>query len=149
MTRLIRFLTCYNPNIPLAIGERYGFQLWNSFHGYEYLTGGAGVALSAPLVHEMIKLGKCDCPSPTTPDDMYLFGICLARIGIQPIHSSMFHQVCYVKLFIFYIKKIYFRRFLNMISNLYTGIKIYIKNKIQSLLTVKLVVLNIYYMKYL
>lgn len=92
MTRLIRFLTCYNPNIPLAIGERYGFQLWNSFHGYEYLTGGAGVALSAPLVHEMIKLGKCDCPSPTTPDDMYLFGICLARIGIQPIHSSMFHQ---------------------------------------------------------
>ncbi|XP_006620379.2 beta-1,3-glucosyltransferase [Apis dorsata] len=92
VARLIRLLTCYNPNIPLAIGERYGFQLWNSFHGYEYLTGGAGVALSAPLVHEMIKLGKCDCPSPTTPDDMYLFGICLAQVGIQPIHSSMFHQ---------------------------------------------------------
>ncbi|KOC58905.1 Beta-1,3-glucosyltransferase [Habropoda laboriosa] len=92
VARLLRLLTCYNSNIPLAIGERYGFQLWNNIYGYEYLTGGAGVVLSAPLVHEMVKSGKCDCPSSSTPDDMYLFGICLARIGVQLVHSPMFHQ---------------------------------------------------------
>ncbi|XP_026670627.1 beta-1,3-glucosyltransferase, partial [Ceratina calcarata] len=92
VSRLLRVLTCYNPNIPVAIGERYGFRVWDSYYGYDYLTGGAGVVLSAPLVHEMVKPGRCDCPSSTTPDDMYLFGICLARIGIQPIHSPLFHQ---------------------------------------------------------
>ncbi|XP_033199394.1 beta-1,3-glucosyltransferase [Bombus vancouverensis nearcticus] len=92
VARLLRLLTCYNPNTPVAIGERYGFQLWDSDYGYEYLTGGAGVALSASLVHEIIELGKCECPSSTTPDDMYLFGICLSRIRVQPVHSSMFHQ---------------------------------------------------------
>ncbi|CAL7950308.1 unnamed protein product [Xylocopa violacea] len=99
VSRLLRLLTCYNSNIALAIGERYGFRLWDRLHGYEYLTGGAGIALSAPLVHEMIQPGICNCPSSTTPDDMYLFGICLVRIGVQPIHSSMFHQVCYTKIF--------------------------------------------------
>lgn len=92
MARVLRLLTCYNPNTPVAIGERYGFQLWDSDYGYEYLTGGAGVALSASLVHEIIELGKCKCPSSTTPDDMYLFGICLSQIRVQPVHSSMFHQ---------------------------------------------------------
>ncbi|CAK9820506.1 B3glct [Anthophora plagiata] len=92
VARLLRLLTCYNSNTLLAIGERYGFYLWNNPYGYEYLTGGAGVVLSAPLVHEMIKPGRCDCPSSTTPDDMYLFGICLARIGAQLVHSPMFHQ---------------------------------------------------------
>ncbi|CAK9829859.1 B3glct [Anthophora retusa] len=92
VARLLRLLTCYNSNTLLAIGERYGFYLWNNPYGYEYLTGGAGVVLSTPLVHEMIKPGRCDCPSSTTPDDMYLFGICLARIGAQLVHSPMFHQ---------------------------------------------------------
>ncbi|XP_034189037.1 beta-1,3-glucosyltransferase [Osmia lignaria lignaria] len=92
VARLLRLLTCYNSNTPIAIGERYGFRIWDSFYGYDYLTGGAGVVLSAPLVHEMIQSGKCRCPSATTPDDMYLFGICLAQIGANPIHSSLFHQ---------------------------------------------------------
>lgn len=90
----MRLLTCYNPNTPLAIGERYGFRVWDRSRGYEYLTGGAGLVLSKPLVHEMVQPGKCDCPSATTPDDMYLFGICLTRIGVQPVHSQLFHQVC-------------------------------------------------------
>lgn len=93
MARLLRLLTCYNSNTPIAIGERYGFRIWDSLYGYEYLTGGAGVVLSAPLVHKMIQSDKCRCPSATTPDDMYLFGICLAQIGAEPIHSSLFHQV--------------------------------------------------------
>ncbi|XP_031828929.1 beta-1,3-glucosyltransferase isoform X2 [Nomia melanderi] len=92
IARLMRLLTCYNPNTPLAIGERYGFRVWDRSHGYEYLTGGAGLVLSKPLVHEMVQAGRCDCPSATTPDDMYLFGICLTRIGVQPVHSQLFHQ---------------------------------------------------------
>lgn len=96
---MLRLLTCYNSKSPVAIGERYGFQLWDSAYGYEYLTGGAGVALSAPLVHKMIEPGKCNCPSSTTPDDMYLFGICLARMKVQVVHSPMLHQVCFTKLF--------------------------------------------------
>lgn len=90
---MLRLLTCYNSETPIAIGERYGFRLWDNLYGYEYLTGGAGLALSKPLVHEMIQPGRCNCPSSTTPDDMYLFGICLARIGVQPVHSPLFHQV--------------------------------------------------------
>lgn len=93
MVRLLRLLTCYNPKHSIAIGERYGFRMWNRHHGYQYLTGGAGIVLSAPLVHNIIKTGVCNCPSVTTPDDMYLFGVCLSRLGVEPVHSSMFHQV--------------------------------------------------------
>ena len=92
VARLLRLLTCYNPKAPLAIGERYGYRLWDNVYGYEYLTGGAGIAVSAPLVHEMVQSDRCECPSPTHPDDMYLFGVCLARIGVQPVHSPLFHQ---------------------------------------------------------
>lgn len=91
VARLIGLLTCYNPEHLIAIGERYGFLMWDS-RGYQYLTGGAGVVLSAPLVHKIIKPGVCDCPSATTPDDMYLFGFCLSKLGVEPVHSSMFHQ---------------------------------------------------------
>ncbi|KAK9297277.1 hypothetical protein QLX08_008996 [Tetragonisca angustula] len=92
VARMLRLLTCYNPKSLVAIGERYGFQLWDNAYGYEYLTGGAGVALSTPLVHKMIEPGGCNCPSSTTPDDMYLFGICLARMKVQVVHSPMLHQ---------------------------------------------------------
>lgn len=99
VARLLRLLTCYNPKHSVAIGERYGFRMWDSHHGYQYLTGGAGIALSAPLVRQMLEPGICDCPSATTPDDMYLFGICLLRLGVEPVHSSMFHQVCAIIFF--------------------------------------------------
>lgn len=92
VARLLRLLTCYNPKHPLAIGERYGFRIWDSLHGYEYLTGGAGVVLSAPLVKQILHSGVCECPSPTTPDDMYLFGVCFARLGTLLTHSTLFHQ---------------------------------------------------------
>lgn len=92
VARLLRLLTCYNPKTPVAIGERYGFRLWDNSYGYEYLTGGAGLAISSFLVHEMVQSDKCKCPSSTTPDDMYLFGVCLAELGVQPVHSPLFHQ---------------------------------------------------------
>ncbi|RLU21725.1 hypothetical protein DMN91_006101 [Ooceraea biroi] len=93
VARLLRLLTCYNPKHLVAIGERYGFRMWDNQFGYQYLTGGAGMVLSAPLVHEMVMSDACNCPSATTPDDMYLFGVCLSRLGVEPVHSPMFHQV--------------------------------------------------------
>ncbi|EFN73021.1 Beta-1,3-glucosyltransferase [Camponotus floridanus] len=92
IARLLHLLTCYNPKRLIAIGERYGFRMWDRHYGYEYLTGGAGIVLSAPLVREMLRSDVCNCPSATTPDDMYLFGLCLSRLGVQPVHSLMFHQ---------------------------------------------------------
>lgn len=68
--------------------------MWDRHHGYQYLTGGAGVVLSAPLVHLIVEPGVCTCPSATTPDDMHLFGLCLLRLRIEGVHSPMFHQVC-------------------------------------------------------
>ncbi|XP_011698474.1 PREDICTED: beta-1,3-glucosyltransferase isoform X1 [Wasmannia auropunctata] len=92
VVRLLNLLTCYNPKHPVAIGERYGFRMWDSHQGFQYLTGGAGVVLSAPLVHMIVEPGVCTCPYATTADDMYLFGLCLLRLGVESVHSLMFHQ---------------------------------------------------------
>ncbi|XP_043272238.1 beta-1,3-glucosyltransferase [Venturia canescens] len=93
MARLTRLLTCYNPSNLIAMGERYGFRVRNSTNsGYDYLTGGAGIVLSKPLVRKIIETRMCDCPSPTAPDDMYIFGYCLNLIDVPPVHSPLFHQ---------------------------------------------------------
>ncbi|XP_012256346.2 beta-1,3-glucosyltransferase [Athalia rosae] len=89
--RLLRLLTCYNPAESVALGERYGFRLWEG-DGYNYLTGGAGLVLSTRLVSKLIEPGFCSCPSASTPDDMFLFGVCLKRAGVQPTHLPFFHQ---------------------------------------------------------
>ncbi|KAL6266302.1 hypothetical protein P5V15_003161 [Pogonomyrmex californicus] len=90
VSRLLDLLTCYNPESSLAIGERYGYRMWE--RGYQYLTGGAGIVLSAPLVHKLVSSDSCECPFATIPDDMYLFGHCLQHHGQQIVHFSMFHQ---------------------------------------------------------
>ncbi|KAJ8680099.1 hypothetical protein QAD02_015886 [Eretmocerus hayati] len=89
--RLFKMLTCYNPKDAVALGERYGYRI-TKIHGYDYLTGGSGVVLSKKLVEQMIKPGVCECPSATTPDDMFLFGVCLAHLGVKVTHSAAFHQ---------------------------------------------------------
>ncbi|XP_014215611.1 beta-1,3-glucosyltransferase [Copidosoma floridanum] len=91
LSRLFQLLTCYNPENSVAIGERYGYRA-TKIHGYDYLTGGAGVVLSTALVHKIIKPGVCNCPVETTPDDMFLFGVCLAHLGVKVTNSPLFHQ---------------------------------------------------------
>ncbi|XP_058800097.1 beta-1,3-glucosyltransferase isoform X2 [Phymastichus coffea] len=90
--RLMKLLTCYIPENTVALGERYGYRT-TKIHGYDYLTGGAGLVLSTPLVEQIIKPGVCECPSANTPDDMFLFGVCLAHLGVKVTHSPLFHQV--------------------------------------------------------
>lgn len=58
-------------------------------NGYDYLTGGGGLVLSLDLAE---KLADCECPLPSSPDDMWL-GVCLAKLKIPVIHSPLFHQV--------------------------------------------------------
>ena len=99
MGRLLKLLTCYNPENTLALGERYGYRT-TKIHGYDYLTGGSGVVLSTPLVQQIVRPGVCECPSAITPDDMFLFGVCLAHLGIKVTHSPLFHQVNTTKYFI-------------------------------------------------
>ncbi|XP_008551292.1 beta-1,3-glucosyltransferase [Microplitis demolitor] len=91
IARLSRLLSCYNPKEPISIGERYGYRVVKNI-GYDYLTSGAGLALSSPLVEKIINTRNCKCPKASTPDDMFLFGICLNRIGGKMIHSPLFHQ---------------------------------------------------------
>ncbi|KAK3855645.1 hypothetical protein Pcinc_037966 [Petrolisthes cinctipes] len=88
--RLTRLLSCYDPGEYVALGERYGFQATTS-HGYDYLTGGAGMVFSKVLVNRLAFPSVCKCPSDDTPDDMFL-GICLQRMGLPVIHSPTFHQ---------------------------------------------------------
>ncbi|XP_024944154.1 beta-1,3-glucosyltransferase isoform X2 [Cephus cinctus] len=92
LARLLRLLTCYNPANPVALGERYGFRMWHNAQGYDYLTGGAGLALSASIVQQILESGLCHCPSPSSPDDMFIFGICISRLGVKPTQCSLFHQ---------------------------------------------------------
>lgn len=92
ISRLQKLLTCYNPKNAIALGERYGYRT-TKIHGYDYLTGGSGVVLSTALVQQIVKPGVCECPSATTPDDMFLFGVCPTHLGTKIIHSPQFHQV--------------------------------------------------------
>ena len=39
--RMLKFLSCYDPNEALMIGEAYGFHAHKD-GGYSYLTGGGG-----------------------------------------------------------------------------------------------------------
>ncbi|KAK0094051.1 hypothetical protein PV326_011937 [Microctonus aethiopoides] len=59
---------------------------------FSNVEGGAGLVLSAPLVHRIVKSAACKCPRSTTPDDMFIFGICLNKVGVRPTHSPLFHQ---------------------------------------------------------
>ncbi|XP_015116612.1 beta-1,3-glucosyltransferase [Diachasma alloeum] len=91
VSRLSKMLSCYDAKQPMAIGERYGFRATEET-GYEYLTGGAGLAMSAPLLTKILTSNSCNCPMMSAPDDMFLFGICLIRLGLRPSTSPLFHQ---------------------------------------------------------
>lgn len=84
-------LSCWNSSEPVAIGERYGYNVLNSkLGGYNYLTGGGSIAISIAALKPILQ--HCSCQQNDAPDDMYL-GICLARLNVPVVHLSDFHQV--------------------------------------------------------
>lgn len=99
--RLQELLSCYDVEFPVALGERYGYNIYNK-QGYNYITGGGGIVLNRALVRKLIESETCNCPSISSPDDMFL-GVCIARLGIDITHSSLFHQVNRWKKFIKYV----------------------------------------------
>ena len=90
LSQLVKLLNCYKPNIPLVLGERYGFGL-SSGNGYSYITGGGSMVMSRGAINSWVK-NNCKCPSISTPDDMYLGQCFSALVGIPVTHSPRFHQ---------------------------------------------------------
>lgn len=89
VSRVIKFLSCYNHDDAIFMGEKYGYGLLSQY-GYSYITGGGGMIFSRSAVKAW--LSECSCPSDDTPDDMYL-GQCLYfRAGLVSTHSPLFHQ---------------------------------------------------------
>lgn len=91
VSRMQQILTCYNSTKPVALGERYGYNVHNS-RGYNYITGGGGMVFSRTLLEQLTEPGICECPSINAPDDMFL-GLCIAGLGVSVTHSPLFHQV--------------------------------------------------------
>ncbi|GMT11373.1 hypothetical protein PFISCL1PPCAC_2670, partial [Pristionchus fissidentatus] len=90
LSRLYRWLKCYDDKETMIIGERYGYGYGVSGEGgYDYPTGGAGMVFSLPAVRLLAE--KCECPSIDSPDDMIL-GMCARRLGIPLVHSPAMHQ---------------------------------------------------------
>ena len=90
LSQMVKLLNCYKSNIPVVLGERYGFAL-NSGYGYSYITGGGSMVMSRGAIQAWVEQ-HCDCPSIDTPDDMYL-GQCFSfAVGIPVTHSPRFHQ---------------------------------------------------------
>ncbi|XP_055642143.1 beta-1,3-glucosyltransferase [Toxorhynchites rutilus septentrionalis] len=94
---LARYLSCFNPDQDVYMGERYGYHLlaWDGSEatddgqGYNYVTGGGGIVISVKILAAL--LSSCECPSASSPDDM-IIAACLYRLGVRPIHSPLFHQ---------------------------------------------------------
>ncbi|XP_017773923.1 PREDICTED: beta-1,3-glucosyltransferase, partial [Nicrophorus vespilloides] len=82
-------LGCYDSGDAVALGERYGYGMSAPGAGYDYITGGGGIAISRPLLSRLAL--NCSCPTASAPDDMYM-GLCLKEIGTVITHSPLFHQ---------------------------------------------------------
>lgn len=78
----------------MVFGQRYGYSVINNLYdeGFNYITGGGGIIFNRQVLESLSQPGGCDCPNPTTPDDMYIFGVCLARFNWPIVHCSGFHQ---------------------------------------------------------
>ncbi|XP_058814516.1 beta-1,3-glucosyltransferase [Topomyia yanbarensis] len=94
---LTRHLSCFNPAQHVYLGERYGYHLLGrdgdgsaeDGYGYNYITGGGGIVISVKIIDALLQ--SCECPSASSPDDM-IVAACLYRLGVRPIHSTLFHQ---------------------------------------------------------
>ncbi|CAJ0588908.1 unnamed protein product [Cylicocyclus nassatus] len=112
VSRLLRLLSCYNSNEKVIVGERYGYGFSGSgLDGYDYPTGGSGMAFSHAAVKAIVSV--CDCPTNDSPDDM-IIGVCARKSSVAILHSAAFHQarhVDYPKAYLERIPPISFHKF--------------------------------------
>ena len=75
---------------PIILGQRYGYGMAGG-RGYNYVTGGGGKLINRLAVEGLVALEDgCACPAADTPEDMYIFGACAKRAGIQITHSNRY-----------------------------------------------------------
>jgi len=90
--RLAQLLACYSTEEPIILGQRYGYGMAGG-RGYNYVTGGGGKLINRLAVEGLVALEDgCACPAADTPEDMYIFGACAKRAGIQITHSNRMFQ---------------------------------------------------------
>ncbi|CAI5451995.1 unnamed protein product [Caenorhabditis angaria] len=90
-SRLKIFLSKYNPEDRVIIGERYGYGFdYDGNRGYDYPTGGSGMIFSESAIKSLLAVCP-NCSSPDDPDDM-MIGMCAQLADIPIIHSKSLHQ---------------------------------------------------------
>ncbi|CAJ1411350.1 unnamed protein product [Effrenium voratum] len=89
--RLLRVLDSHDDTQAVYLGERYGWSHMQDREGTNYITTGAGMALSARALAELLGCGSCSCRSPDAPDDMSM-GSWFRALHVQPTHEEGFHQ---------------------------------------------------------
>ena len=90
--KMLEHLACYDPEDNVVLGQRYGFRVSTGQYGYNYPTGGGGMAFSRAAAKAMLdRQDACACRTDDSPDDMHLGG-CLTSMGVDMVHSDRFHQ---------------------------------------------------------
>ncbi|CAE7243625.1 B3GLCT [Symbiodinium necroappetens] len=89
--RLLRVLDSHDDKKAVYLGERYGWSHTEDHEGTNYITTGAGMALTAKALQQVVACSSCTCRSPDSPDDMSL-GSWFRSLGVQVTHEEGFHQ---------------------------------------------------------
>lgn len=90
--QLISVLSSHDDEEATFVGERYGWGHHHSPQGTNYLTTGAGIALSAKALWQLKACRECQCFGAwSTPDDMAL-GRWSGEAGLKMVHEEGFHQ---------------------------------------------------------
>lgn len=89
--RLLEVLSSHDDRQAVYLGERYGWAHTEDRPGTNYITTGAGMALSGVALSKLAACSSCTCSRPNAPDDMVL-GTWLKTLGVTPVHEEGFHQ---------------------------------------------------------
>ncbi|CAL1169575.1 unnamed protein product [Cladocopium goreaui] len=89
--RLLRVLDSHDDSLAIYLGERYGWSHMQDRDGTNYITTGAGMALSNAALQRLMSCSTCNCRAPDAPDDMSL-GTWFRNLGIEATHEEGFHQ---------------------------------------------------------
>jgi hypothetical protein len=89
--QLLHVLGEHDDSKAIYMGERYGWNHGADRTGTNYMTTGAGMALSAPALNAVMDCSFCVCDQDNAPDDMTL-GMWFAQLDVELVHEEGFHQ---------------------------------------------------------
>lgn len=90
--RILEVLASHNDSEALYVGERYGWSHDKDYEGTNYVTTGGGMALSGPALASLLECETCNCPHPSSPDDMTMGSWFKDMPGVKMVHEEGFHQ---------------------------------------------------------